>query len=335
MACELNNHRRRYQGDGVSFLRPVSGGMLLLTFTLIADIFGLSGFFFLALIPFLTLKFVFIPAGLNKRWSLSVLLLIALIATIVTGFSWSSVTLLAWMTSTFVVVYMFPGIIKRDDDLAFLFALLFIVSFAGFAVLHGLIVQKSPVNEAASFIHANMETIEQALDQAAKEATPEQAEALKKQWETLNPRIPFYLFGSIFAFHMTIVFATFRRTFFKWVHGNVPPLLNFRSKEKYVFILIFALCGEIMARLLHIDDIFYISRFLLIFMGIIYFIIGLVIVVALFQRQSKSFVSFLIPAVMMLLIVIRPLAATVIGVADIWIDFRNLRTTKRREASEK
>lgn len=291
------------------------------------------GFVLLGIAPVIFVRFILMQARDSQVAILTSLGILAIATLYLTRINWIGVTFFAGLCTTLIIIY-YPQLAKSDDDLLYNYSMLFLLTFGVGTLIHAILFHHSPLKSAYDFIQLTLNSFQATIENATSSLSPEQAKELKQQWETMRSYIPYYFYGTIFTFYVLVVFLTLRNSYYRFIGEDVPSLFRLRIKERYAFVLIFALSGEIIGKLSKLQSIFYVSRSVLIFTGIIYFFVGLLVAVALLeQHRSKSFVTYLIPILILTLILLNPLIGVIIGVLDIWFDFRKLGKPKDTEAT--
>ncbi len=313
-------------------LQYIAGIVLLLILTAMCFPLLLLGFLMLGLAPLVSMRFIVLPSRPRLHRTGGIFLPAAIIAIFLTGASIPALVLAASLFAVYILLAN-PRLADADDKILYNYTILFSVFLAATLYIRGAIIGTSPVQAAAAFLEFHMESFDMLLQTSMEALTAEQRQEFLAQWETVRKSIPYYFYGSGLTMYILVVFFSARSYFYKYWNKNQPSLLTFRTREAYVFILIFALIGEIIGRIYDITDVFYVTRSILLLLGTVYFIAGFLIALSLVEkRKTQSIVSVVIPFIIIVAIFINPLIGSVVGVLDIWFDFRKLARPPQKEA---
>ncbi len=147
--------------------------------------------------------------------------------------------------------------------------------------------------------------------------------------ETFRRSFPYYYFGGIIVGYSLLTNLTLQLQ--SRERQPARPFFLFKIKERYIFLLIFAMGLEIFRYIYKPHNLIYISHSFLVFLGITYFIAGLAVLgfLLLMRRvRSSSFLSRWLILVLLFFIIIKPIICAAIGLLDIWFDFRRLKSLR-------
>lgn len=318
----------RHAGRISPILRLSVGIVLLLFLVTLSDTLLLPGFLLMGLVPFILVRFICVPAGDNRIFRGAVFVAILVACFYVIGFSWICLVLTASVITTYILLQI-PRLSDADDKILYNYMILFVTIFIIGAYLRGAVYKTSMLVEASELIQFHVESFDTAVDLSAESLHAEQAKELRQQWQTIRVYIPYYFYGTVFTLYMLIVFFTVRGMLYGIKGIPMPPLMKMRTREPYVFILILALIGEIIGRVYKFQTVLIISRSTLVVIGAFYFLIGFAIGLVLLERKkSGSMIAVVIPFLILVAILVNPLIGVIIGVLDIWFDFRKFKRPK-------
>ena len=322
------SYGERHTGRIAPMLRMSAGIIVLLFLVTISDTLLIPGFLLMGLVPFIVLKFICVPAGENRIIRGTILVTIIISSLYIIGFSWIWLVLLSSVITTHILLQT-PRLSDADDKILYNYLILFVAIFVVGAYIHGVVNKTSPLREASALIQFHVESFDAAIELSADSLNPAQGKELIQQWQKIRVYIPYYFYGTVFTIYLLIVFFTMRGISYGIKGMNIPSLMNMRTREPYVFILILALVGEIIGRVYKLQTALIISRSTLVVIGAFYFFIGFAIGLALLERKkSRSMISVVIPFLILLAILLNPLIGAIIGVLDIWFDFRKFNRPK-------
>ncbi len=170
------------------------------------------------------------------------------------------------------------------------------------------------------------------LEEGGKQFSGDSQKDYYSMVEELKGVYPYYFLGGqvvFFTLAMNLIMRIQRLPgmFYK-------PFIFFKIKERYVFLLIFARGVEIFRYLLERKDLLYISRPIFIFLGATYFIGGLSVLGYMIwasKQRANSILSRWFLILLCVLLLMKPIIASAIGLLDIWFDFRKLKIAKKGE----
>lgn len=176
----------------------------------------------------------------------------------------------------------------------------------------------------------SLNMLTQILDEGGKQLTGDSQKDYFAMVEELKAIYPYYFLGGqvvFFTLAMNLIMRIQRLpgVFYK-------PFIFFKIKERYVFLLIFAMGVEIFRYLLERKDLLYISRPIFIFLGATYFIGGLAVLgymVWASRQRTNSILSRWFLILLCVLLLMKPIIASAIGLLDIWFDFRKLKVAEK------
>jgi hypothetical protein len=171
--------------------------------------------------------------------------------------------------------------------------------------------------------------VAQTLEDGASQLSGETRKDFLAMVASLKEVFPYYYIGGqiiSFTFMMNFVMRLQR------MRGEpVLPLIFFKIKEPYVFLLIFAMGAEIFRYLLERKELLYISRPLFVFIGTTYFLAGLAVVgfmIISSRARPKTLLSRWLVIFLVMILLMKPIVGAAIGLLDIWFDFRKLKLIK-------
>jgi len=147
--------------------------------------------------------------------------------------------------------------------------------------------------------------------------------------KTVQAQFPYYYVGAevmAFTLVMNLILRVQRQA-----GEPSQPFLFLKIKEKYVFLLIFALGIEILRYFFDHKEFLYLSRSIFVLLGVTYFFAGLAVLGFLIltkRLRMDSFLSRWFVIMLLVLIIIKPIICMAIGLLDIWFDFRRLKILK-------
>jgi len=174
----------------------------------------------------------------------------------------------------------------------------------------------------------------QTLEEGASQLQGETRKDFLAMVANLKEVFPYYYIGGeiiSFTFIMNLVMRLQRTQ-----SEPVRPLILFKIKEHYVFLLIFAMGAEIFRYLLERKELLYISRPLFVFLGTTYFLAGLAVVgfmIISSRTRTKTFLSRWLVIFLVVILLMKPIVGTAIGLLDIWFDFRKLKLIKEGDTA--
>ena len=171
-----------------------------------------------------------------------------------------------------------------------------------------------------------MEWFGEAAREGAEGLTGDTRKEYLSMIRELMEKFPYYYFGVLVV--LFSITQTFTSRLLSRGREPLQPLLFFKIKERYVFLLIFAMGIEIFRYLFDQKELLYISRSFLFFLGFTYFIAGLAVLGFLLLKhrlRAGSFLSRWLFLLLFFLIIIKPIICAAIGLLDIWFDFRRLK----------
>jgi len=174
----------------------------------------------------------------------------------------------------------------------------------------------------------------QTLEEGASQLQGETRKDFLAMVANLKEVFPYYYIGGeiiLFTFIMNLVMRLQRTQ-----SEPVRPLILFKIKEHYVFLLIFAMGAEIFRYLLERKELLYISRPLFVFLGTTYFLAGLAVVgfmIISSRTRTKTFLSRWLVIFLVVILLMKPIVGTAIGLLDIWFDFRKLKLIKEGDTA--
>jgi len=169
----------------------------------------------------------------------------------------------------------------------------------------------------------------QTLEDGASQLSGETQKDFLALVANLKEVFPYYYIGGqiiSFTFMMNFVMRLQRMR-----SEPVRPLIFFKIKEPYVFLLIFAMGAEIFRYLLERKELLYISRPLFVFLGTTYFLAGLAVVgfmIISSRARPKTLLSRWFVIFLVMILLMKPIVGAAIGLLDIWFDFRKLKLIK-------
>ena len=178
----------------------------------------------------------------------------------------------------------------------------------------------------------SLNMLSQILEEGAKQLTGDSQKDYYAMMEELKAIYPYYFLGGqviFFTLSMNLILRIQRLpgVFYR-------PFIFFKIKERYVFLLIFAMGVEIFRYLLEWKELLYISRPIFIFLGATYFLGGLSVLgymVWASKARMNSIISRWFLIFLCILLLMKPIIASAIGLLDIWFDFRKLNAIEKGE----
>ncbi|MFH0792845.1 MAG: DUF2232 domain-containing protein [bacterium] len=221
-----------------------------------------------------------------------------------------------------------------EDDFFYLPTMAFAGIFVLGVWLSGLVSETDHFGRFETMLHQSLQEALVELKQRAAEK-PNLEPALE-EWETLSRKMPYYFIGFAAA-----IFTLLHYGFGLFVRRRLSASMEvertlpfFRIRERYLIFLILGLVAEIVALFLNIARLEYVAIPLLMVTGVSYFVQGLGVALfhillrrALGQRLGANVMALLF---MVTLFLYFPLVV-VLGLLDVWFDFRRLR--KPQEAA--
>jgi predicted membrane protein DUF2232 len=263
-------------------------------------------------------------------WQITLIPILVLSAVLIltNGLSWVTIVFI----SCFITGCVWPILEKKKfetDDRLFL-PLFIMVAGVGTLLLikhifGGQIENFSTFSGLRPFLEKFREISRETSEQFSGKDKRDYLELIK----SLNRNIPYYFTGILIA-SFTLILNFIMRS----LHAKgeaVESILFFKIKERYVFLLIFAMGVEIFRFIFDQEILLYISRPIFVLVGIIYFLAGMAVIgfVIISRRSGKNpFFSRWIIFSVIFIIIIKPVLCSVIGLLDIWFDFRKLRILK-------
>ncbi len=251
----------------------------------------------------------------------------------------------SWLSLLFLAAIMtgmlYPVLIQRrarEDDYMYIGTGIFLACFALLIGLRYATYGQGPLAALQTLMAEILSNIEEVLKEGLQSGTSEGQQQLFENWPQYKNSLPYYLVGSALSLWMLVTYGVTRmiRRRLKGANSPVPPFPFFRIKEQYLFVLIFGIVMEILARLQNQEALFYISRAIFLFAGITYFLVGLSLIAYLFlvkHTQTKSPLSFVMKVVFLFVIVFQPYICAILGLLDVWFDFRKLTKPARKSVA--
>ena len=267
-------------------------------------------------------------AGLGRQtdritvWLAGAICLI--IAVVFNGISWGGTVLIPSIALGVSWRY-FPDRKLRPDDRIYLPTLAIVPGIGLMLLLRQYIFQQPADLFEMTGLNEITAWILDSLDQASGGFSGESREQYEELVSDLKRDFPYYFFGSQ-ALLFTIVMNVVQR--YQPGRGKRLPLILFKIRERYVFLLIFAMAVEIFRYLLHEQELLYISRSFFVFLGGTYFLAGLSVVgffITTRRSRMNSLPGMFLIFVVTLMIVMYPIICAALGLFDIWFDLRKLR----------
>ena len=174
-----------------------------------------------------------------------------------------------------------------------------------------------------------MDQLDQVMREGSQQFSGETAKEYEDMMRGFIEKFPYYYPGLQITLYTLVMNIILRLQ--KPVHIRTQPLLFFKIKERYVFLLIFSMGIEIFRYLLDQTVILYVSRSFFMFLGTSYFIAGLAVVGYMFvmrHLRPQKMLSQWLFFVLLFLIIIKPIICVAIGLLDIWFDFRRVKIIK-------
>lgn len=255
---------------------------------------------------------------------------------ICTGIALIVFSKVSWLSLLFLAAIMtgmlYPLLVQRrvrEDDYMYVGTGIFLAYFFILIGLRYATYGQSPLDALQALMAQILNNIEEVLKEGLQSGTPGGQQQLFENWPQYKNSLPYYLVGSALSLWMLVTYGVTRmiRRHLKGADSPVPPFPFFRIKEQYLFVLIFGIVMEILGRLQNHESFFYISRAIFLFAGITYFLVGLSLIAYLFlvkQTQAKSPFSPILKLVLLLVIVFQPYICAILGLLDVWFDFRKL-----------
>jgi uncharacterized protein YybS (DUF2232 family) len=194
---------------------------------------------------------------------------------------------------------------------------------------------QSPLGALQALMTETVNAVEGVLKEGLQSSESGGQQQLLDNWAQYKNSLPYYLVGGALTLWAVVTYGILRtlRRRLGGAHVPVPPFLFLRIKERYLFILIFGIVLEILGHLGSQSGFFYISRTIILFAGITYFLVGLSLIAYVFlAKQMKSPFSFVLKFVLLLAILFQPYICAILGLLDVWFDFRKLSKPTRNLA---
>jgi len=161
----------------------------------------------------------------------------------------------------------------------------------------------------------------------------------RENWEQMSPELGYYLVPSFIVLWLLGLWFCGRlaRRILGRLKGPRPALMLFQIRQRYIFLLILGLILEIFSILSRREGFAYLAWFMLGVMGIAGFFEGLGVILFLVTirrmlgRHQSAFWLGLLGIVVALTF---PLVSVILGLADIWFDFRKLERLRRQIESD-
>lgn len=249
----------------------------------------------------------------------------------------------SWLSLLFLAAIMtgmlYSVLLQRrvhEDDYLYVGTGIF---FACFFLLIGLryaMYGQNPLAALQELMTATLNNFEEAMKegiQAGKSAAQQQ---FLENWPKYRNSLPYYLVGGALSLWMVVTYGVTRviRSRLAGAPVSVQPFPFLRIKERYLFVLIFGIALEILGRVENQEALFYISSTIFLLVGITYFLVGLSLIGYLFLvKQTKSPFSIILKAVFLFVIVFQPYICALLGLLDVWFDFRKLSKPARNHVA--
>jgi hypothetical protein len=161
----------------------------------------------------------------------------------------------------------------------------------------------------------------------------------RENWDQMSPVLGYYLLPSFIGLWILGLWLCGRlaRRILGRLKGPRPVLMLFQIRQRYIFLLILGLILEIFSILSKREGLAYIAWFLLGVIGIAGFFEGLGVILFLvtIRRMLGRFQSALWLSLLGIVVALAfQWVSVVLGLADIWFDFRKLERLRRQIESD-